>query len=271
MADVRLIIDPPSPGPWNMAVDEVLLQDAVDNGHAALRFYQWSEPTLSLGYFQRYEDRNQHAASRASAVVRRQSGGGAILHDRELTYSLILPPSHPFTSRTAELYESVHRAFIAVLTDNQTVDARLNALRIRGTESSSTTSDEPFLCFQRKSPGDVVLVARNDQSENSLAPARSSPQIVKVLGSAQRRHRGAILQHGSLLIETSPAAPELPGLSDLNGREIHIQQLISSVCQQLTATAGLEFTAYRLSKELESKAHELATNKYGSEAWTNRR
>ena len=99
MADVRLIIDPPSPGPWNMAVDEVLLMDAVENGNATLRFYQWSEPTLSLGYFQAFADRKQHFASRNCAIVRRQSGGGAILHDHELTYSFVLPPGDPLTRR----------------------------------------------------------------------------------------------------------------------------------------------------------------------------
>jgi hypothetical protein len=93
--DIRLIIDPPQNGAWNMAVDEALLLDAIEDGSATLRFYQWSEPTLSLGYFQRYADRNQHHASRNCAIVRRQSGGGAILHDRELTYSLVLPPGHP--------------------------------------------------------------------------------------------------------------------------------------------------------------------------------
>ena len=77
-----------------MAVDEALLLDAAENGIATLRFYEWSEPTLSLGYFQRYDDRYSHAASRDCAIVRRQTGGGAILHDRELTYSLTLPASH---------------------------------------------------------------------------------------------------------------------------------------------------------------------------------
>ena len=93
--DTRLIIDRPLPGAWNMAVDEALLLDASENGSASLRFYGWNAPTLSLGYFQRYDDRDLHAASRDCAVVRRQTGGGAILHDRELTYSLVLPPNHP--------------------------------------------------------------------------------------------------------------------------------------------------------------------------------
>jgi len=91
----RLIVDRPAPGAWNMAVDEALLDAAVEQGVAALRFYQWSEPTLSLGYFQRHADRDSHAASHDCTLVRRQSGGGAILHDRELTYSLTLRQGPP--------------------------------------------------------------------------------------------------------------------------------------------------------------------------------
>ncbi len=212
MADIRLIIDPPQSGPWNMAVDETLLWDAVENGIATLRFYQWSEPTLSLGYFQRYADRAQHPASRDCAVVRRQTGGGAILHDRELTYSLALPAGHSLARHAPCLYEAVHAAFIAALTTLQPVQS---PLWIRGklTESSGAGADDSFLCFQRQSPGDVVL-----------APAGHGPTW-KVLGSAQRRHRGAILQHGSLLVQQSPAAPELPGLYDLNGLNPRIPEL----------------------------------------------
>ena len=87
----RLFIDPPAPGSWNMALDETLLESAADGGESSLRFYGWSQPTLSLGYFQPYDDRCQHAASRNCPAVRRASGGGAILHDREITYSFALP------------------------------------------------------------------------------------------------------------------------------------------------------------------------------------
>lgn len=263
MTDIRLIIDPPAAGAWNMAVDESLLGDAIENGHATLRFYQWSDPTLSLGYFQRYEDRLQHAASRAAAVVRRQSGGGAILHDRELTYSLIIPPGHPLASRTAELYESVHQAFIATISKNHTGNSGL-ILRIRG-QAAKTPAKEPFLCFQRQSPGDVVA----DSVNKPAASAAALP--VKVLGSAQRRHRDAILQHGSLLIEMSAAAPELPGLRDLGVREICTESLISGVCSELATSLRLRLSPYRLSTELQSNAGDLANNKYGSESWTKRR
>src|SRR5688572_17520100 len=113
--DCRLIIDSPAAGPRNMAIDEALLSDATENGVATLRFYQWSEPTLSLGYFQRYDERYQHTGSRDCAVVRRQSGGGAILHDRELTYSLALPAGHPLARDSQRLYSAIHEAFINML------------------------------------------------------------------------------------------------------------------------------------------------------------
>src|SRR4051812_10483795 len=98
-----------------MAVDEALLLDVAANGIATFRFYGGSEPTLSLGYFQRYEDRNQHAASLQCAIVRRQTGGGAILHDRELTYSIILPPNCPIAKHADQLYRTVHQEFIAAV------------------------------------------------------------------------------------------------------------------------------------------------------------
>ena len=90
MRQIRLLHDPPAAGAWNMAVDEALLETAADSGVATLRFYQWNEPTLSLGYFQAATDRDQHPASRDCPLVRRASGGGAILHDRELTYSMAM-------------------------------------------------------------------------------------------------------------------------------------------------------------------------------------
>ena len=92
----RLIDDGAAIGARQMALDEALLESAAERGSATLRFYRWSEPTLSLGYFQDYAERDSHAASRNCALVRRQTGGGAILHDRELTYSLAIPRAHPW-------------------------------------------------------------------------------------------------------------------------------------------------------------------------------
>src|SRR6202022_2425224 len=89
----RLLLDPPATGAWNMAVDEVLLDGvAVGSAPPSLRFYEWAPPCLSLGYFQPFEVVDVDGCrSLGVDVVRRPTGGRAILHDRELTYSVALP------------------------------------------------------------------------------------------------------------------------------------------------------------------------------------
>ncbi len=269
--DCRLIIDPPLPGPWNMGVDEALLAEAFENGVATLRFYQWNEPTLSLGYFQRYADREQHAASRNCPVVRRQSGGGAILHDHELTYSLAVPSSFPLARQAGALYDYVHSAFIAALT-GLPFSPSSSALRIRGDQTAPPAIHEPFLCFERQSPGDVILIPGGSAATAGYPTSTATPESGwKVLGSAQRRHRGAILQHGSLLAKKSVAAPELPGLSDLSNMELQIDELAAAVAAGFAAALNVRLVPDQLSKDVESKAADLANKKYSSAAWTKRR
>ncbi len=175
-----------------MAVDEMLLERAQNQAAACLRFYGWNEPTLSLGYFQTYADRREHPPSLPCAAVRRLTGGGAIVHDAELTYSIALPGSHPLAARRDELYQTVHGCLIEVL-----ADLGMTARMCQAADKIKTAR-QPFLCFQRRSPGDVLI----GQS--------------KICGSAQRRGapgtpgRGAVLQHGSLLWRTSPLCPNCP-------------------------------------------------------------
>jgi lipoate-protein ligase A len=249
----RLIIDQPSPGAWNMAVDEALLADAAENGAATLRFYGWNEPTLSLGYFQSYADRKQHVASRNCPVVRRQTGGGAILHDHELTYSITLPASHPFAKQNQLLYRGAHQAFIDALCSTSTPNAPPSKFQIRDDVQERGATPEPFLCFQRQAPGDVFLTSW------------------KMLGSAQRRSQGALLQHGSLLLERSAAAPELPGVSDLLNQTIATDHVIQSAIAALSPVLNVNFLETTLPPVVQSNAAEITNIKYGSPLWTNRR
>ena len=127
-------------------------QRAADYGEAALRFYQWREPTLSLGYFQAYAERKAHAASRQAAVVRRSSGGGALVHDCELTYALCLPTEHALAPQSATLYAAVHGALIDALAS---LDVRA---RLQGdTAPPEGIPATHFLCFARRTSQDVVL------------------------------------------------------------------------------------------------------------------
>src|SRR5438874_5319096 len=149
MSTARLIIDLPAEGQWNMAVDEALLESAAA-GLPTLRFYPWQVPTLSLGYFQNAADRAQHAASLACPLVRRTTGGGAIVHDRELTYSFAAPQTDRRDARAAALYNAFHETLADVLASLD-VQAHL----YRSQPLVEIGQDEPFLCFQRRAEGDV--------------------------------------------------------------------------------------------------------------------
>lgn len=187
-------------GSWNMALDEWLLTRALQDGWTVLRFYRWSVPTLSLGYFQARQAPEFPTAIQNLPRVRRLSGGGAILHDRELTYSFVVPPGHPLASTPVELYRRMHTAIIAGLAE-QGISACL-----RGAEQADRNG--AFLCF-----------LRGDQQDVLIGPH-------KILGSAQRRRKGAILQHGSLLLESSPHAPNVPGIAELTEIPFDPQALI---------------------------------------------
>ena len=211
-------------------------------------------------------------ASSTCAVVRRQTGGGAILHDREITYSLALPASHPLTKQNEKLYQIVHEVFVEILSQPDQVSGAARLLQIRGKGSEARPGNEPFLCFQRQSPGDVVFVgASASASDVNLSQTRASPHAVKILGSAQRRYRGALLQHGSLLLERSPAAPELAGWHNLADSTVAIKAVIATVTTQLGQALSLELHETKLPPELESIAAQITNNKYGSPAWTKRR
>src|SRR5881227_917911 len=93
----RLLPFEATDGPHQMAADEVLLAAAVE-GVASLRFYAWDPPTLSLGYFQRADERLTDPQLAALPFVRRASGGGALVHHHEVTYALALPPGLPWQS-----------------------------------------------------------------------------------------------------------------------------------------------------------------------------
>ena len=79
---------------FNMALDEVLLVSAASLAHTVLRFYSWTQPAASFGYFQRYSEVEQLTSLRP--LVRRPTGGGVVPHDRDWTYSVAFAPDHPW-------------------------------------------------------------------------------------------------------------------------------------------------------------------------------
>lgn len=206
-----------------MAVDELLLEQAVDSGACALRWYRWDRPTISLGHFQDPRHVAELPVMAALPIVRRLSGGGAIIHDCELTYSCGVPASHPLAQAPRELYTLVHEAIIGVLKPFGV------AVQFRGEPDSSRASE--FLCFGRGDSFDVVV----------------GPH--KVLGSAQRRRKGAILQHGSLVIGRSTFAPQFPGINDLSLRPVDPLALVEGLAAAVGAVLSPEVRRGNLTSE----------------------
>ena len=256
----QVIFDGPASGRWNMAVDEALL-DALaavpaDRPLAVLRFYEWEPATLSLGYFQHLAQRESHAASRTCPLIRRPSGGGAILHDRELTYSLTVSAGFPQSRPSTLLYQAMHRALVQTLADFG-VEARLWTPpadpQPAAQDDGDGQSGEPFLCFQRRTDGDVIV------------------GDYKIAGSAQRRRLGAVLQHGSLLLARSPHAPELPGIAELTGVRLAPREFATRWGQTLGVELGCVFSPVLLDPQVVATAEVLEESKFASTAWNARR
>lgn len=180
---IRLLSDGPAPGARNMAVDEALMA-AARNGRVTLRFYRWDPPCLSFGRHQRA--RGAYDAEAASArridVVRRPTGGRAVYHHRELTYSVTAPADAWGGLRPS--YGTINRALARGLAALG-VPATLEPGRGAGAPPPSARA-----CFRDPAAGEVAVGGR------------------KLVGSAQWREAGALLQHGSLLLHDDQGVAE---------------------------------------------------------------
>ncbi len=204
----RILEHGPLSGEENMAIDAEMLDRAVA-GQASLRTYQWSHPTISLGHFQVATTVEVPERFEGLATIKRLSGGGAILHDQELTYSLALPNFHPLTETPSRIYNEVHQCIIDILSTYEI------QTQMRG---DAAFVDKSFLCFLRGDERDIVIGKH------------------KIVGSAQRRRQGAVLQHGSLLLRQSVHTPEFPGLLELTQKDISAEEfaleLRSRICEK---------------------------------------
>ncbi len=240
-------------GPRNMALDEALLDRvSAEPAAAYLRMYGWSVPTLSLGYFQHLSGARAEARWQSVPLVRRPTGGGAIWHHHELTYALALPALHPRARPSTELYRTVHAA-VAGAIRSLGLDVRPRLLE-RAFAPGDRPDPRPFLCFADRDPEDLVASGN------------------KVVGSAQRRRAGAILQHGSILLQSSEQTPEFPGICDLAELPPEPGFWAAPIEREIIGSLGLAPLACDgpAREELRRHAAELERRVYQTEAWTAR-
>ena len=244
----RLITDPPATGSWNMSVDQALMETADSFAQPTLRIYNWHPATLSLGYFQPYHERLDHFESLDCECVRRSTGGGAILHDQEITYSLCVPSVNRWSKKNTELYDLIHQATVETL-QQWNIAAQL----FRGNPEKTEGESEPFLCFERRTSGDVIL------------------DHFKIGGSAQRRTRNALLQHGSILLSKSKHAPQLPGIQDLSGKQIASNELTDAWIHSVNRRLKFDLLPGELSAIEIQSAKKIKNERYAMKQWNEKR
>lgn len=252
-----------SGGPTNMGVDEALATLCRDR--PILRFYSWKAPTLSIGYFQRSSDIDLGACHASSVcLVRRPTGGRAVLHQRDLTYSLVIPLRPPWTEFSiAESYRRI----------NSCLKLGLETLGL-----AATIGMAPGPAGRAQSPFCFSAIARHEV----LVGGR------KVIGSAQRRFPSALLQQGSILLDFDPA--ELLLLLRHQGRASTVDALgmvgtlreaigrfpdrvdvEGAIREGFACGMGVEFAEATLEQEERELSEQLAASRYTSEDWTFRR
>jgi len=270
----RAMIQPPGDGGLNMAVDEAILE-AVATGASppTLRFYGWQPPCLSLGRAQRARDVDlARLTERGWQLVRRITGGRAILHTDELTYSVVVPESDPRVA--GGIVESYRRLSGGLL-------AGLHRLGASAARAAGPVGDEGNA---RRPKGPVCFEAPSDYEVTALGK--------KLLGSAQTRRKGIVLQHGTLplmgdltricdaLVYESEAARDeakrnvlarATTLQDVTGKTVAFAEAAQAMKVGLAEALNLELVKGELSKVEKARAEHLRAEKYASDAWTLRR
>jgi lipoate-protein ligase A len=265
----RLIVDSPAQGAWNMAVDESLLEQ-VGRGESlpTLRLYAWEPACLSLGYAQPFADVDTaRLHERGWEVVRRPTGGRAILHTDELTYSITAPHDEPRVLGT--VLESYNRLAQALLCAVKSLGVPVEMKEHRPGQDSA----QGPVCFEVPSAYEITVGGR------------------KLIGSAQARRREGVLQHGTLplcgdlgritqaLVFPEDAARDVAAEKLLSrattveavlGKRIEWKTVAQAFVHAFESELALTFERGELSPVENARAKDLVREKYAHASWTGR-
>ena len=266
----RLLVTPPARGAWNMAADEAILHH-IGRGDSppTLRLYAWTPACLSLGFAQPFADVDtQRLHARGWEVVRRVTGGRAILHTDELTYSVIAPNDEPRVAGT--VLESYNRLAQALLLAVKLLDV---PVKMEESVEQNINSRHNPVCFEVPSTYEITVDGK------------------KLIGSAQARKKEGVLQHGSLpltgdltriceaLAFENEAAREDASKRLLErattveralGRGVGWEEARQAYVRAFEAQLGIQFEEGELSESESKMTDRLVEEKYAHPSWTER-
>ncbi|MCJ7550455.1 MAG: lipoate--protein ligase family protein [Anaerolineae bacterium] len=264
----RLILEPhPRPGALNLAIDEAILR-TVAEGRAppTLRLYGWSPPTLTLGRGQPFADADAAVLRRDGiAVLRRMTGGTAVLNRDELTYAVAVRDDEPrLSGAISESYRGIGEALLCALAQLGVTSATSSG---RSTGAPRSRRERTPVCFEIPSDYEITVGAR------------------KLVGSSQMRVRHGILQHGSLplagdigdigqYLTARPSSERIRShamsLRDALGRVVTWEEAADAVLEGFRSRLNLRLVPSPLTPLERERIERLVIEKYGSEAWTRR-
>lgn len=262
---IRLLPYADADGATNMAADETLARSAAQ-GIASLRFYGWTAATVSLGYFQPCAVRLADPQLALLPWVRRPSGGATLVHHHELTYALALPAGAPWQAGQPWL-PRMHRVIASALAElglaEQIESVQDRPIRHDDTfaRASGLWSYKPkaqaketsVLCFQQYTSGDLLCAGK------------------KIVGSAQRKYRQALMQHGSILLERSEHTLALPGIHESAGVEFPSFRVLDAIVPSFAENTGWRLEIGALAAQEKVCIEELVVGKYATAAWNEKR
>lgn len=266
----RLILSPPERGPLNMAIDEAILE-ATGCGEVSptLRLYSWAIPCLSLGYSQPFDDVDSASLQKKGwDVVRRPTGGRAILHTDELTYAIIGNQNEPIlTGSVLDTYQRIAQVLLEFLS---ALGIYAQSSDVLDENQNNNSSHDP-VCFEI--PSNYEITTRGK----------------KIIGSAQARRRDGVLQHGTFPLkgdltritdvlsfptqdERSSAAKSLLNhattLQNIVGYTLPWQSAANAFITAFQDVLKLDLERSALTPKESKLATELLENKYHNLAWT---
>lgn len=260
-----------SPG-FNMAMDEKLLQWHSEGSiPPMIRFYGWNPATLSIGYFQKVaKEIDLHKVKEAGlGFVRRATGGRAVLHEHELTYSVIVSEEHPKMPKSVtDAYRVISEGLLKGF-QNLGFDAYF-AIPKTEEERDKLKDPKSSICFDASSWYELVVEGR------------------KVAGSAQIRQKGVILQHGSVLLDLDAEKlfnlflfqnerlkertfkifrEKAVAINDLSERIIHLDEVKVAFQKGFVEGLQIELQPYELSDSQLNEIKQLSKEKYENDEW----